>query len=361
MRLNPYIKPKFSNTSVVMLDVIIALLPLSIISYVAYGMQALQLQLIAIGAALLTEMLSALLFTKNYKSILDGSGIVTALLMCFTISPLTPWYIVAFGAASAILFGKIAWGGLGKNRFNPALVGREFMAAFFPAIMTSATIWVTKSIIVTPATDFFPGLTDDVASYLSGIIYKPNGAMGEYSIAAIAVGGLYLLIRNRISWHIPLGLLAVLLGCCWIAPETQVPNFSIAGVLLGTIFMATDMPSSPTNPNGKLYYGGMIGLVTFLLLLGKVSYEYMSFSILILNGFSYQISEVFKPRVWGQPLDWQARIEKVFLLTLSIVGVTAAIITLNYYHLTVYLIYVYIIYIIFKFNFSFLKNISNPI
>ncbi|SFU43176.1 electron transport complex protein RnfD [Pustulibacterium marinum] len=362
MSLNPYIKPKFETTTTVMVDVIIALLPLSILSYIAYGMQAIQLQLLAIGVALVTELISAVLVTKNYRSILDGSAVVTALLMCFTISPITPWYIVAFGAASAILFGKIVWGGLGKNRFNPALVGREFMATFFPVIMTSAGIWATTSYIQTPATHLFPGLTSDyLNSYLSGLVYKTSGAMGEYSIVAIAIGGLYLLIRNRISWHIPFALLAVFFACFWFVPDGDDLKFSLAGVLLGTIFMATDMPSSPTNTNGKLYYGGMIGLVTFLLLLGKVSYEYMSFSILILNGFSRFISLVFKPKVWGQPLDWQSRIEQIFLLTLAILGVTLAVISLDYYHMIPYLVYVYIVYIIFKFNFSFLKNISNPI
>ncbi|MHC9090055.1 RnfABCDGE type electron transport complex subunit D [Tenacibaculum sp. IMCC1] len=362
MSLNPYIKPKFGSTSAVMLDVIIALLPLSIISIIAFGMLALSLLLVATGTALLTELVCAFLYTKNYKSILDGSAIVTALLMCFTISPITPWYIVAFGAAAAIIFGKVVWGGLGKNRFNPALVGREFMTTFYPVIMTSASIWATKSFVNTPSINLFSGLEHPFLSqYLNQLVYNTSGAMGEYSILAISLGGLYLLFKNRISWHIPLALLAVFFLGFWLIDGGENYHFSLAGILLGTIFMATDMPSSPTNTNGKLYYGAMIGLVAFLLLLGNVSYEYMSFSILILNGFSYLISQAFKPKVWGKSINRKTQIEQLFFLTLAIIGVTLSVITLNYYHLTAYVVYLYIIYIILKFNFSFSKKIFNPI
>lgn len=248
MHSNPYIKPKRSHTSILMLDVIIALLPLIIVAYLAYGYKALVLLAISCCAALVTDLIFGTLFLKNIKTVLDGTAIITALLLAFTISPATPWYIVAFGASAAVLFGKIVWGGLGKNKFNPALVGREFMVAFFPAIMGSATIWITKPLINISHHNFFPGLKNEyLAEYLSGILYSPHGAMGEYSLVAIALGGLYLLFRNRISWHIPVSLLLVFLSCFWILDTGEHLNFSMGGVLLGAIFMATDMPSSPTN------------------------------------------------------------------------------------------------------------------
>ncbi|UII25958.1 RnfABCDGE type electron transport complex subunit D [Fulvivirga maritima] len=362
MNLNPYIKPKRGNTSMVMLDVVIALLPLVVAGYLAYGMHALTLIAVSILTALVTELIFSSLYLKNYRAIFDGSAVVTALLLVFTLSPATPWYMVSFGAAAAIIFGKIVWGGLGKNRFNPALVGREFMTTFFPAVMTSAAIWDTKNIINVEATNLFPGIDSPyVSSYLSGLFYKTTGALGEYSILLIVLGGLYLLVRKRISWHIPLALLAVFFAAFWFVEDGDDLHFSIAGVLLGTIYMATDMPSSPTNPYGKLYYGAMIGLVTFILILGGVSYEYMSFSILILNGFSRKISETFAPRVWGQSLNWKDRTEKVLMLSLSVLVVALAVISLHYYHFTQYLVYLYIAYIIIKFNYSFIKKISNPI
>lgn len=346
----------------VMLDVVIALLPLVVAGYMAYGMHAITLTLVSIVSALVTELIFSSLYLKNYRTILDGSAVVTALLMVFTLSPATPWYMVSFGAAAAILFGKIVWGGLGKNRFNPALVGREFMTCFFPAVMTSAVVWKTSYLTHIKATDLFPGISSAyVSSYFSGLFYKTSGALGECSILLLVLGGLYLLIRKRISWHIPLALLAVLFAAFWFVEDGDDLHFSVAGVLLGTIYMATDMPSSPTNPYGKLFYGAMIGLVTFILILGGVKHEYMSFSILILNGFSRKISETFAPRVWGNPLNWKERTENVFMLSLSIMAVALAVVSLHYYHFTQYLVYLYIIYIVIKFNYSFIKKISNPI
>lgn len=361
MRLNPFIKPKRNSTRAVMVDVLIALVPVMITGCIAFGSLFIYNILWATLTAILTEFIFALLFTKKYKSVLDTSAIVSAWLLCCTLSVTTPWYMICFGAFAAVTFGKLVWGGLGKNRFNPALVGREFMVCFFPVVMTSATIWQTTNVIHTPAEHFFPGLENPVmGSYFSQLVYHTSGAMGEYSVLALVIGGLYLLFRNRISWHIPLGLLTVFMLSFWLVDEGSY-NYSLGGVLLGTLFMATDMPSSPTNPYGKLYYGAMIGLVAFIMIIGGAKYEYMSYSILILNGFSYYISTVFAPRVWGTTLHYGKRIEEIFLLTLAILGTSLAVLSLNYYDMIHYLVYAYIIYIIFKFNFTFIKQINNPI
>lgn len=362
MRLNPYIKPKQNTTQIVMLDVIIAMLPVVAAGIFAYGSLMAYNLLLATVTTLVVELFFSVLFTKNYKNIFDGSAVITAWLLCFTVSPTTPRYIIIFGAFAAVVFGKLVWGGLGKNRFNPALVGREFMVCFFPVIMTSATIWKTSAFVQTPAQNLFPGLDGYVSgTYLSNLIYTTNGAMGEFSIIALIAGGIYLILRNRISWHIPFSLLTVFILGFWLLEGGEQYNYSLGGVLLGTIFMATDMPSSPTNPYGKLYYGTMIGLVAFIMIIGGAKYEYMSYSILILNGFSYYISIVFKPTVWGAKTDYAKRTEQIFLLTLTILGVSMAVLSLNYYDMVHYLVYVYIMYIIFKFNYSFSKHIKNPI
>lgn len=357
---NPYIKPKNNSTNSVMFDVIIALFPLIGVAYFAYGMQALFVILTAVLTAISTDLVFSYFYVKNWRAIFDGSAIITALLLSFTLSPITPLYIVAFGSFCAILFGKILWGGLGKNRFNPALVGREFMTAFFP-IMASGTIWATKSFVNISELKILSNTDGYLSNYLSGILYKPTGAIGEYSILMIALGGLYLLAKRRISWHIPFALLAVFSIGFWLVEDGDDLKYSMAGILLGSLFMATDMPSSPNSSNGKLFYGGMIGLASFVFILSGIRFEYLSFSILILNGFSPKINEAFLPTAWGKMTDLNSKIEKIFLLSLSIFGVIMAVISLHYYDLTKYLIYVYIIYIIFKFNFSFFKKISNPI
>ncbi|WP_281232806.1 RnfABCDGE type electron transport complex subunit D [Flavobacterium gelatinilyticum] len=361
MKTAPFIKPKFNSTQMVMLDVVLALLPLVIIACLAYGSLVMMQFITAITAAFIAEFLFSAFLLKKYNTIFDGSALVTALLLVLTLSPLVPLYIVAFGAAAAILFGKILWGGLGKNTFNPALAGREFMSVFFSSVMTSSDIWKTKGFVKIAPDQFFPAADHSVLSeYLSAIVYKTSGAVGEYSILFIVLGGFYLLMRNRISWHIPLALLGVFTLLLWLPGGAQL-RYSAAGILLGTLFMATDMPSSPATPNGKLYYGMMTGLVIFILIKGGVQFEYMSYSILLLNAFSHQISILFRPVAWGDPTDWKQKIEPVFNLTIKILGAAFAVLSLYYYGLIQYVVFLYILYLITKFNFSFSKKINNAI
>lgn len=361
MKRAPFIKPKFNGTQMVMLDVVLALLPLVITACLAYGKLVLMQFITALTAAFVAEFIFSGFLLKKYNTLLDGSALVTALLLVLTLSPLVPLHIVAFGAVGAILFGKILWGGVGKNTFNPALVGREFMSVFFSSIITSPEIWKTSGFVKTMSRQLFL-ISDNsfLSEYLNTIVYKTSGAVGEYSILFIVLGGLYLLLRNRISWHIPFALLAVFTVLLWLPGGAQL-HYSTAGLLLGTIFMATDMPSSPATPNGKLYYGAMIGLVIYILIKGGVQFEYMSYSILLLNAFSHQISILFRPSVWGQPTDWKQKIEPVFNLTLKILGAVFALLSLYYYGLIQYVIFGYILYLITKFNFSFSKKINNAI
>lgn len=345
-----------------MLDVFIALLPIVGVAWLAYGNLALGLFAVAIGTALPTEFLLSGIILKKWNTVFDGSAIITALLLVCTLSPLTPWYVVAFGTFSALLFGKIVWGGLGKNRFNPALVGREFMTVFFSSIMLSSHIWTTGGLVKIPATTLFPLSENSVSeAYIQHIVYRTNGALGEYSLIALLLAGLYLLLRKRISWHIPFALLTIFVTLCWLVPGGDDLKFSMGGLLFGTLFMATDMPSSPTNARGKLYYGAMIGLVAFIFIMGDIRFEYMSYSILLLNGFSDRISATFRPRVWGKTIDWKQQLEDVFMLSISILAVALAVLSLYCYDMTAYLVYLYILYIIFKFNFSLHKKVNNPV
>ena len=290
---NPYIR---SNTKVrgVMADVIIALLPMVAVAFLAYGNMALAIIGTSVGCALLSEWFFSLILLRKKRAVFDGSAIITGLLLAFIISPNTPLPVVAFGVCSAILFGKVLWGGIGKNRFNPALVGREFMAVFFPVVMGGAAAWATKNPINVPALHNFSFFESDVLNAFSdGLIYKTSGALGEYSVLAIAVGGAYLLIRNRISWHIPFGLLVAFVLGTWLLQGDSPLRYSTAGVLLAAIFMATDMPGSPVTSQGKLFYGVMIGVSALILIKTGVRYEYMSYSILLVNAFVVPINTLF--------------------------------------------------------------------
>lgn len=362
MKLNPYIKPKFSSAFFVMLDVIIALLPLVVISWVAFGMKAIFVTAISVVTCLITDVLFSSIVLKRVRLSFDVSSVITGLLLAFTISPNTPLYIVCFGAVMAIVFGKIVWGGTGKNKFNPALVGREFMAVFFASVMTSSSIWNTKNFVNINSSTFFSALgLENNSTYLESMIYKTSGALGEYSAVCIALGGLYLLLRKRISWHIPSSIFIVFILLSWIISYEGDVKFSISGLLLGAIYMATDMPSSPISMKGKLFYGSMIGCVAFAFILGGISNEYMSYSILLLNGFSPKINEIFKPTAWGNKTEYRSLIENISKLILIILVFAFAIISLYHYQMIKYVVYLYIIFTVFKFNYSFSKKINSPI
>lgn len=342
---NPFIRTKDTTTRV-MTDVIIALVPCIFMSYLAFGMAALQLLAVSVGTAIVTEYVFSFIFLNRPHSVTDGSAIVTGILLAFTLGAFTPLPVVAFGAAMAVIFGKLLWGGVGRNLFNPALVGREFMAVFFPAVMTSGSIWYSYEHVNLSELNL---LGIDWADQL---IFKPAGAMGEYSILGLALGGLYLLWRRRISWHIPFHIFVIFTICLLLTmnyyPEKEV-TFSLGGLMLGALFMATDMPSSATTTWGKCYYGVMIGLTAFLFIIYGVRYEYMSYSILLLNGFSRLINWVFRPRIWGQKLDLLPRIGWALLLTLGILVAGYVVVQLHETGTMQYLLYAFVLYCIIRF------------
>ncbi|MCW1884927.1 RnfABCDGE type electron transport complex subunit D [Luteolibacter flavescens] len=362
---SPHLKPRFHTVQVVMLDVILALLPLLAAAWWAYGSVVLWQVGTAIAAAWVTELLFSTLLLRRPASILDGSAVITSLLLVFTLSPATPLPVVAFGSAAAILFGKLVFGGLGKNVFNPALVGREFMSVFFASVMTSPDIWKTADLVQRSTRDLFPHIEPSgVDGYLASLVFRPGGAVGECSLACIALGGLYLLLRHRISWHIPLALLGTFMALVWLgdmsAPENAI-RYSMAGILLGTIFMATDMPSSPTTPAGKAYYGAMMGGAMFVMVKGGIRHEYVSFAILTLNAFARPISLAFRPRTWGEPADWRARAAEILPLTGMIALAVLAVITMDRMGMIPWLVCGYILYTACHFRLIAGKQVGNPV
>lgn len=335
---NPFVRSS-DSLSKVMTDVIYALLPCILISYLAFGFTPLMVVLVAVGSAFVTEFIFASIFLKRTDSLSDGSAIVTGVLLAFTIAPFTPLYVVAFGASMAVLFGKLLWGGVGRNMFNPALVGREFMTVFFPLVMTSRSIWFDKTAVNVQSLDLFDN------DFYNHLIFKASGAIGEYSILFLVLGGLFLLVRKRISWHIPFSLLVVFSSLLFIFSDSNI-QFSLGGLLLGAIFMATDMPSSASTNYGKLYYGAMIGVVAMICILNGVRYEYMSYSILLVNAFSKPIDWAFRPKVWGKNLEIMTRLRQSLSITAAIVISTFAIVYLHAQGAVMYLLFLYIIFCI---------------
>lgn len=340
----PFVR-KDVSTGKIMTDVIISLLPCIAISYLAFGFVPLMVILVAVGSTLVTEFIFSAIFFKQTDSVADGSAIITGILLSFTIAPFTPLYVVAFGGAMAVLFGKLLWGGVGRNMFNPALVGREFMAIFFPAVMTSRSIWYDKTAVNMPELN----LIGD--KFFDQLIYKASGAIGEYSALLLVAGGIFLLIRRRISWHIPTALLVAFTALLLIFSTytSYSIQFSLGGLLLGAIFMATDMPSSASTKYGKLYYGAMIGIVAIICILNDVKYEYMSYSILLLNAFVHPVNWVFRPKVWGEKPDVYTRLWQALSVTAAILIATFAVIYLHHLGAIMYLIFIFILYCVVRF------------
>lgn len=345
----PHIKSA-DTTQKVMSDVLLALLPCLAMSYFAFGYVPLLLTLVAVGSAVGAEVLFSLIFFRRINSITDGSAIVTGILLAFTIGSFTPLHVVAFGGATAVIFGKLMFGGLGRNIFNPALVGREFMTIFFPAVMTSGSIWYSKASVNLKEINIFDN------SLISELFFSPSGAVGEYSVFFLVAGGLFLLLRRRISWHIPFSMLVVFVGLLFAFSGSNI-NFSLGGVLLGAIFMATDMPSSPSTSAGKCFYGAMIGVVAILFIVNGVKFEYMSYSILLLNAFASYINWSFRPRTWGKPIGILKRSYQVLLTVVGILITTFAVIYLHEVGGVQYLLYIYILYSIGYFIALDLKKI----
>lgn len=334
----PFVR-RTDTTTRVMADVVIALIPCIFMSWLAYGYTPVMVVLVAVGSALAAEFLFSFIYFGRTDSLADGSAVVTGILLAFTVAPFTPLYVVAFGGAMGVIFGKLLWGGLGRNMFNPALVGREFMTICFPAVMASRSIWYNAEAGNVSGVNFFDN------AFLNELFYKPAGAIGEYSVFFLVAGGLYLLVRRRISWHIPFALCAVFAACA-LAWSGEPVRFSLGGVLLGAIYMATDMPTSTSTRHGKLWYGAMTGIAAVIFIAHDVRYEYMSYAILLLNAFARPANWVFRPRVWGAGREIFSRLWQGIALTAGVVAACFAVIYLHHAEAMMYLVFAYIVFCI---------------
>lgn len=341
---NPFVR-KDDSTKQVMVDVIIALLPCIVVTWFAYGFTPIMVVLISVGSALLGEFIFNVLLSGDTRSLGDGSSIITGILLAFTIGTFTPLPIVAFGSAMAVIFGKMLWGGVGRNKFNPALVGREFMVVFFPAIMNSSSIFRNEVAANYSGISLFEG------ELWNNLIFKPSGAIGEYSPILLIIGGLFLLLRRRISWHTPFAMLGVFTILIFIFRSQNV-SFALGALLLGSIYMATDMPTSPSTPAGKFYFGVVIGVVAFICLLFGATRGYFSYSILIANAFMAPINWVFQSRVWGRKARNKFRIWELILLTIAILAITSVVMWLHHIDALLYPILIYMVYSIARFVLS---------
>ncbi len=302
------------STRRIMLDVLIALAPALIVSAWIFGLNVLLVTVVSVASCLLFEYLIQRYLIKGPTTINNLSAVVTGVLLAFNLPAGIPLWIVAVGALVAIGVGKMTFGGLGKNPFNPALVGRVFLLLSFPVAMTTfpgaldAVSGATPLGALKAAIHGGGSIADimEIYSWNDLLIGIKGGSFGEVSALALLAGGVYLLIRRVISWQIPvavLGSMAIFTGILWgIAPDTYMsPLFHLltGGAILGAVYMATDYSTSPMTTKGMILFGVMIGVITILIRVWGAYPEGMSFAILIMNAFVPLIDKYMKPKRFG--------------------------------------------------------------
>jgi len=272
-----------NSTREIMLDVIIALIPASFAAVVFFGLRAFMVIFVAMGTAVLTEMFFQAMFRKKV-TIDDYSAAVTGLLLAFTLPSTTSLWAVALASFVAIGVAKQLFGGLGFNIFNPALVGRAFLLASYPVMITT---WVRPFDTLTGATPL--NLLQQGAEILPGklalFLGNVGGSLGETSVFALMIGAGYLFYKNIIDWRIPTSYILTVIIFMLISGQDAVFHVFAGGLMLGAFFMATDYTTSPMTTKGKLIFGCGCGLLTSLIRLYGGYPEGVCYAILIMNMF----------------------------------------------------------------------------
>ena len=324
---SPHIKSSKTVQSV-MRDVIIALTPALLGAVLFFSFRALVIVAVSVSSCVLFEFLYNLIFKKP-QSVSDLSAVVTGMLLGFNMPVTAPVYLPVIGAAFAIIVVKMLYGGLGKNIANPALCGRIFLFLSFSSYMTN---WVDASTAINRTANSLPLFANtDVVSSATPLAYLKNGdpsilndvplssafigtiggCLGETSAILLIIGGLYLLYKKIITWHIPAAYLGTVAIITFLFPHMEgitrlqfmAYNLFSGGLMLGAIFMATDYATSPVTPKGRIIFGIGCGLLTvFIRYFGGLP-EGVSYSILIMNTLVWAIDKKTHPRKFGYQLD----------------------------------------------------------
>jgi len=299
-----------------MRDVVIALLPAVVVSVLFYGWSELLVLGVSVASCVLLEYLITKYLLKKTCTVGDYSAVVTGVLLALNLPATTPWWIVFIGALVAVGVAKMTFGGLGQNLFNPAIVGRVFLLISFPAQMTD---WTRPQGFIGGGLDALSGATPlglakeggvaaiEGLDYMNMLFVNIGGSAGELSAIAILAGFVYLLARKVIKPYITLSILAtvaVFSGIFWLINPAEYtdPLFNLltGGVLLGSVFMATDYVTSPMSNVGGIIFGVGIGIITMLIRYFGAYPEGMSFAILIMNSVVPLINKWCHAKKYGR-------------------------------------------------------------
>lgn len=301
---SPHIKNE-KNTASIMRDVLIGLIPATAASLYFFGLPALILILTCLVTAIITEE-SVCRLRKQKSTLPDYSAAITGLLLALTLPPAVSWYGAAIGTVFALVVGKHLFGGLGFNIFNPALVGRGFIAAAYPAMITTYTEPQT-ALTVTEATPLMlQKFNNQLTSIDKLFLGNVSGSLGETSAFCLLAGGIYLFIRRSADWRTPVSLLFAVAVISFfgffINSDFGPPFFHLfaGGLFLGTFFMATDPVTTPATKKGKFIFGLACGLLIMILRYFSNLAEGVLYSILFMNAAVPLINRYTRPRPFGR-------------------------------------------------------------
>ncbi|MBO5649293.1 MAG: RnfABCDGE type electron transport complex subunit D [Clostridia bacterium] len=313
---SPHIKSPVT-TRTIMIDVLIALLPSCIWGIYAFGPRALSILLISVISAVGFEALYQLLLKKTV-TVLDFSAAVTGLLLGMNMPASAPLWVPIIGSFFAIVVVKQLYGGIGRNFMNPALAARAFLMLAWPSHMTSVTMPYTSSSPIalsidtadiiagaTPLAELKAGTIPDIGTFNMLLGAKP-GTIGEVSTLLLIGGGIYLLARRVITWHIPVSYITTVALISYLFPANVAERVEFVaceiicgGLMLGAIFMATDYATTPVTANGRLLFGVGCGLITIFIRYFGGYNEGVTFAILIMNTLVWYIDTLTKPKRFG--------------------------------------------------------------
>lgn len=338
----PHIGSEQSVTRI-MLMVMLALLPATLFGLYQFGWPALNVFILCLATALLAEAACLKLAGQPIRPALgDGSAILTAWLLALSLPPWAPWWIAVLGSLFAIVIGKHIFGGLGQNVFNPAMLARTVLLISFPVEMTAwvapaplfshaapgfleglsitfagmgnmdtitsaSSLGHVKTMLTTDAHAPLPELIAESFQPLNAAIGLTSGSLGETSALLFLAGGLFMIVRGIISWHIPVAMLAtvgLLAGITWlIDPQSFAPplfHLLSGGLMLGAFFIATDPVTSPVSNQGKLVFGIGCGILVFVIRQWAGYPEGVAFAVLLMNSATPVIDHYLRPRIFGR-------------------------------------------------------------
>ena len=333
-----------SSVKKVMWTVVLALMPAAVYSVYIFGPRVLELYAVSVLAAVISEIIIRTLLEKKMSS-LDGSAVITGILVAMNVPPSSPIWMSAIGSVFAIVIVKQLFGGLGFNIFNPALAARAFMLASWPVYMTTGWTVFENIDVISQISAGAPDLPHEVFEVMThatplaalkegsrllaeydikieefcALLFSPGmiwaqfkgsikGCVGETSAILLFAGGIILLVRRVITWHIPAAYIISMAVLTFIYysivgyPRPQMIALShilTGGLMLGAFFMATDMVTSPISGKGMLLFGAGCGLITFVIRIWGGYPEGVSYAILLMNATVPLIDRFTKPKVWG--------------------------------------------------------------